>query len=161
MAANVMDACAMIAYLEDEKGADVVESLLVDPDRTCIAHAVNLAEVYKHYMKYKTVADAEAATNFLLVDIGIVPYFNMTSDFWKEVAKVWGHITSAIQIPYLEKCHTIAMADCFAIALAMLEKGTVVTSDEQFFFVRDSDICPVIFFRPPGTRYDYSRPKSG
>jgi PIN domain nuclease of toxin-antitoxin system len=40
----VLDACAIIAYLRDEEGADVVESALLG-DNACVAHAVNVCEV--------------------------------------------------------------------------------------------------------------------
>ena len=43
---EVLDAGAMIANLRDEPGADVVERILLDTDALCIAHAVNLCEVY-------------------------------------------------------------------------------------------------------------------
>ena len=39
----VLDACAMIAFLRDEEGADAVASLILDGDY--MAHAVNLCEV--------------------------------------------------------------------------------------------------------------------
>ena len=41
----VLDACAIIAYLRDEEGADVVESVLLG-NNACVAHAVNVCEVY-------------------------------------------------------------------------------------------------------------------
>lgn len=42
---SVLDACAIIAYLRDEDGADVVESALINDE--CIVHALNMCEVYK------------------------------------------------------------------------------------------------------------------
>lgn len=40
--ACVLDACAMIAFLRGEEGADAVTSLLLNED--CMAHAVNFAK---------------------------------------------------------------------------------------------------------------------
>ncbi len=40
----VLDACAVIAFLRGEEGADAVTSLLLNED--CMAHAVNLCEIY-------------------------------------------------------------------------------------------------------------------
>ena len=40
----VLDACAMIAYLRNEAGADIVERLLNDPLIVCYAHSINLLE---------------------------------------------------------------------------------------------------------------------
>lgn len=42
----VLDACAMIAFLKGEPGADVVENALLDANSQCMAHAINLFEVY-------------------------------------------------------------------------------------------------------------------
>lgn len=42
--AYILDACALIAFLRDEDGADIVESTLIDQD--CVAHAINFCEVY-------------------------------------------------------------------------------------------------------------------
>ena len=36
----------MIAFLDDEPGAEVVEDLLTEPRSTCCAHILNLTEVY-------------------------------------------------------------------------------------------------------------------
>ncbi len=41
----ILDACAVIAYLRDEEGADTVESALISEE--CCIHAINMCEVYK------------------------------------------------------------------------------------------------------------------
>lgn len=43
---NILDACAMIAYLRGEPGGEVVDRLLQDPAEVCFAHVLNLCEVY-------------------------------------------------------------------------------------------------------------------
>lgn len=133
----VIDACAMIAYLEDENGADVVEGILTDPTNTCVAHVVNLGELYTYYLKNFTEADALEAVRLMIDDAA--------------VAKQRGEITSTISNPATGRFYSIALADCFALALAQRVGGPVVTSDDEFTFIRDSGRCPVIFFRPPGT----------
>jgi PIN domain nuclease of toxin-antitoxin system len=45
----VLDACAMIAFLNDEEGAQKVEQLLSQGDRTpntLFIHEINLLEIY-------------------------------------------------------------------------------------------------------------------
>ena len=42
----ILDACAMIAFLRGEAGAEVVAEILRDPGDQCFAHAINLCEVY-------------------------------------------------------------------------------------------------------------------
>ena len=41
----VLDASAMIAFLRDEPGAEIVAEVFVDPESHCYAHALNLCEV--------------------------------------------------------------------------------------------------------------------
>ena len=37
MPTSIIDACAMLAYLQGEPGADVVEEILTRPNETCLA----------------------------------------------------------------------------------------------------------------------------
>jgi PIN domain nuclease of toxin-antitoxin system len=45
----VLDACAIIALLRNEAGAEITDRLLLE--QTCMAHAVNLCEVYYDFLK--------------------------------------------------------------------------------------------------------------
>jgi hypothetical protein len=47
----VLDASAMIAYLRDEPGAGRVSEALLDPDGQCIAHVLNLCEVFYDFQR--------------------------------------------------------------------------------------------------------------
>jgi uncharacterized protein with PIN domain len=42
----VLDACAMIAWLRNEPGADVVDRAIKDVNSSCFAHGINLCEVF-------------------------------------------------------------------------------------------------------------------
>ena len=48
---RVLDACAMIAFLRGEPGADVVRAILHNPSDACYAHAINLCEVYYDFVR--------------------------------------------------------------------------------------------------------------
>lgn len=54
----VLDACAMIAYLRGEAGANVVENALLDTDGQCLAHSINLCELY--YIFHRDAGEAAA-----------------------------------------------------------------------------------------------------
>jgi len=47
----VLDAGPMIAFLDDEPGAEVVEQVLTEPGSTCYAHIFNLTEIYYIYFR--------------------------------------------------------------------------------------------------------------
>ena len=62
---TVIDASALIAFLRDEPGADVVENVLSAPEK-CYAHALNLCEVYYDFFRASNQDAAEAAISDLL-----------------------------------------------------------------------------------------------
>lgn len=86
----------MVAYLRGEPGANEVRDILTDNDTDCIAHSVNLAEVYKHFAQHETTADAEEAVRVLLDEAGIVSREDMDAEFWKSVASSWATIKNAV-----------------------------------------------------------------
>ena len=148
MAVKVIDTCAMIAFLEDEPGADIIEAILIDPANVCIAHAVNLSELYTHYCKYHTEADADEAVRLILEDVSIVERQDADGDFWKGVGRIRARITTTVKNPLTGGCHSISLADCFALQLAIKTTGAVVTCDHgEFDHVQASRICQVDFFR--------------
>jgi uncharacterized protein with PIN domain len=148
MPIKVIDACAMIAFLRDEPGADVVEKILDDAAEDCVAHVVQFSEVFTWFLKNGLAEkDALEAVNDLQ-DAGIEQRDDIDAAFWQEVARQRAAITSTVKTPATGAKHAIALADCFAVALARKLAGSVVTSDHhEFDYVHSSGICPVVFFR--------------
>lgn len=116
---HVLDACAMLAYLNGEPGSEVVESILGDPAHSCFAHAVNLCEVYYDFLRRSDERIAREAVADLLAD-GIVERRDLSRRFWQPVGehKARGRIS---------------LADCFCIALARQLSADLVTSDRREF----------------------------
>lgn len=129
----VLDACALIAFIRDEEGADVVESTLIDEE--CIAHVVNLCEVYYDCLR----RDDKSMADELLEDLwetGLVRREDIDEKFWKSV----GHIKADIG--------KVSLADSFAIALAQRIDGAVLTSDHhEFDRIAEENVCHVKFIR--------------
>lgn len=135
MKIKVLDACAMIAYLRDEPGADVVESFLLDKDTQCLAHSINLCEVYFDFWRAKDENAARSAITDLHA-VGIVAREDLDISFWQEAGKHKAEIKK------------ISLADCFAIALARRMNAELVTSDHQEFDpIAKLGICTVKFIR--------------
>jgi PIN domain nuclease of toxin-antitoxin system len=82
----VIDASALIAFLRDEPGADVVESVLLAPQK-CYAHALNLCEVYYDFFRASNQDAAEAAISDLF-GLGIEERTDMDSEFWRDVGRL-------------------------------------------------------------------------
>jgi predicted nucleic acid-binding protein len=130
----VLDAPALIALLRQEPAWEVVEGLLVDPDHTCFAHAVNLCEVYYDFAR---ALDERTAQNAIqdLYAAGIVPREDMDQSFWQDV----GHLKSSIRA---------SLADCFGVAMARRVNAELVTSDHRELEpVAQQGLCLVRFFR--------------
>jgi uncharacterized protein with PIN domain len=54
----VTDASAMIAFLRDEPGADMVAESLLDSESPCYAHSLNLCEVFYDFHRASGREDA-------------------------------------------------------------------------------------------------------
>src|SRR5690242_12643468 len=100
-----LDGTALIAFLRREPGSEVVTGCLLDPNVTCFAHAVNLCEVYYDFRRAEGEAPAQSALA-TLAGLQLVFREDMDRSFWEDVGRI-----KADHRP-------IALADCFAIALA-------------------------------------------
>jgi PIN domain nuclease of toxin-antitoxin system len=133
--ARVLDACAMIAYLRDEPGGDIVESYLLDKTNPCTAHAVNLCEVYYDFLRAKDENAAQGAITDL-ASMGVIIREDMDAPLWQEAGK------------YKATIKKISLADCFAMALANRLQAELVTSDHhEFDPIAQSGICSIKFIR--------------
>jgi ribonuclease VapC len=130
----VLDAGPMIAFLDDEPGAEVVEQALTEPGSTCYAHIFNLTEIYYIYFRRGGAVMAEDALQSLM-DAGIVVRDDHDTAFWKEAATFKG-------------THAIALPDTFCLALARRLNSTVVTIDHnEFDPLIPLNYCPILFIR--------------
>ena len=55
----VLDACAVIALVKNEQGADIVEEYLLNDDYECMIHGVNICEVYYGFFRSESEAFAQ------------------------------------------------------------------------------------------------------
>ena len=131
----VFDACAVIAMLRGEKGAELVVSLLGEPDNRCWIHAVNLCEVYYDSIRRGDTADA-ARLEKLLTQSGLNVETEIPQSLWESA----GRLKATFR--------RVSLADCFALAFALGEDATLVTSDHhEFDPIAATGICPVQFIR--------------
>jgi PIN domain nuclease of toxin-antitoxin system len=129
-----LDAGPIIAFLDDEPGAEVVEDILTEPGSNCYAHIFNLAEVYYIYFRRGGTVMAEEAVQAVL-DVGIIVRDDNDTAYWKEAATFKGR-------------HAIALPDAFCLTLARRLGGTVVTTDPtEFDPLLPFGYCPILFIR--------------
>ncbi len=127
----ILDSCALIAYLRDEPGADAVAPA-IEGKRPYI-HAINLCEVYydcaRAVGRDRALQLLDYARRVVEIDVAMGPDF-------------------LIQVGDLKARGGIALADCFAAALAMRMEGTILTADhKEFGPLAASGLCRVEFFR--------------
>ena len=79
----VLDSCAIIAYLHNEPGADVVDALMLDRGNVCFVHAINLCEVY-YEARRRGGEERAQATLAVLRRAGLVIREDMDDDLWQQ-----------------------------------------------------------------------------
>lgn len=130
----VLDASAIIAWLRNEPGADVVDAAVRDVRSQCLIHAINLCEVYYITLRAGDVTHAEAVISDLAA-VGLVERDDFDQTFWKEAGR-------------LKSGGGISLPDCFAIALTNRAGGTLLTSDHgEMDSVAAAGICSINFIR--------------
>ena len=131
----VLDACAMLAPLRGETGADVVERSLLEVGSQCIAHSINLCEVFYVIHRDGGEATARAALSNLKA-AGVVERNDFDPAFWQEAGKL-----KAVQ-------KKVSLADCCAITLTNRVGGTLLTTDHhELDPIAAAGICNITFIR--------------
>lgn len=118
--AKVLDSFALIAFFEDESGAEEVERLLLKAEEAgqrLLMTVVNLGEVW--YSIART--DSEKAADEKIREIQGMAIEIVDADW-----------TLTRQAAAFKAKGKVSYADCFAAALAKQRKTEVITSDPEF-----------------------------
>ncbi|MBB4636633.1 PIN domain-containing protein [Longimicrobium terrae] len=130
----VFDSSALIAYLAQEPGGATAENLLKDSRHTCIAHAVNIVEVYYDMLRRGGPPHAQWAMLSLRI-LGLKHDPRLNQKFVRQVAT-------------LKSARKVSLADCFCIALTVSVNGELVTSDHhELDRVAADGVCSIRFIR--------------
>lgn len=130
----IYDANALIAYLEDEPGADLVDELLSNPANLAFAHSINLCEVY-YGARREHGENAARKAIIELRNAGISIRDDMDEELWQSAGK--------LKADY----RRISIADCFCAALAVRVDGEVITADKEYEPLCNDGVCKVRFIR--------------
>ena len=124
----------MIAFLRGEPGADVVENALLDATSDCMAHAINLCEVFYDFYRDSGESAAKGAIADLST-VGVTERDDFSQTFWMEVGRLKAQGKSSL-------------ADCFAITLTNRTGGTLLTSDHhEMDRIVAAGLCNIAFIR--------------
>ena len=132
----ILDACALLSYLNDEKGADVIGEFLERSDKgTAVSMSViNLLEVYYGELRDKGADIAQIVLDMVQHhSINIVN--TVSAQVFEEAAR-------------LKATYRISLADCIGIATALELSGQFVTSDHhELETVAKNETIPFFWFR--------------
>jgi predicted nucleic acid-binding protein len=117
-----MDACALLALLRNEPGADMVASVINaanNGEAEIVMGKVNLLEVY--YDLYRSRGKEKA--DYVLAEIR------------KRPIKINAEISDELfqQAGRLKASYNISLADSFALAQAIVSEGELLTADHHEF----------------------------
>lgn len=130
----VLDSSAMIAFLNGEQGAQDVAALLMETDAVCLAHAINLCEIYYQIIRENGEAAAELTISKLSA-IGIRADPSFDDGFWKQAGKI-------------KAAFPLSLADAIGLTLAIQKGGEFVTSDHhELDRLAATGNFPIRFFR--------------
>jgi predicted nucleic acid-binding protein len=134
----VLDACAVIALLDGEEGAEIVKDLFEKAEAgeiTVYIHSVNLLEIYYDRMR---------AINIEVAEEFIEKMSNSPVKIIDTISQTLLREAARFKVTYKP-----SLADCFALATASCYQGTLVTSDHsELEEVEKSEQIPFLWLPP-------------
>jgi len=117
---KILDAHALLAFFEKERGYEIVKEAFlssVNSDIPLLMTSVNYGEVLyiiERELGPSKAEDIEKAISAMPIEIVEVD---------RALARMAAHIKA---------CYKLSYADCFAAALSSLKKGELITGDREF-----------------------------
>lgn len=124
---RILDAHGLLVFLEKEAGYEKVEQSFVaavEKDRYLLMTSVNFGEVY--YIVLRECGQDKAHEIEKIIRTLPIEIIDVDMQIAREAAR-------------FKAAHKISYADCFAVALAKLHKGELITGDKEFKSI-ESDI---------------------
>ena len=116
----VFDACALVAFFNEEDGADIVEDLLAEASSgrcVIIMNKYNLLDVYYGYLRDNGVNFADRILS-IVENSNIQIYDVLTNTLLRHAGR-------------FKATHKISLADAVALAQAVVEQAVLVTADHH------------------------------
>jgi PIN domain nuclease of toxin-antitoxin system len=131
----VLDASAIIAFLRDEPGADVVEGYFEPGAHQLYVHSINLCEVFYDFLRAAGEASAESAVRDIKL-LGVQERADMDAEFWREAGRLKAEL------------RRVSLADCCALALSRSLGAALLSADRhELEPIAAAGVCEVRFIR--------------
>ena len=116
-ATHCLDACAVIAYLRQEPGAEVLKALIERPTTFLAMHVCHLGEVYDDFFREDGLAAAQTAWTHTLI---------LPLELRREADDAFIQRVGIMKVE-----ERVSFADAFALALAERLSIPLVTTDHH------------------------------
>lgn len=117
---KVIDSHALMVFLEKEPGYEKMEQIFVqaaEKDEHLLMTSINFGEIY--YIVLRECGKEKTAEVEKVIAALPIQIVDVTVDLAKEAGK-------------LKTTKKMSYADCFAAALAKMNKGELITGDKEF-----------------------------
>jgi len=133
----ILDACALLAFLNDEEGADVIDDILnrsSTGDISVSMSIVNLFEVYYGELRDKGIEIAQIVLE-MIQHYSVKVVNVITEQVFREAAR-------------LKSMYKMSLADCIGLATAIELSGKFVSSDHhELDKVAENEPSVIFWFR--------------
>jgi predicted nucleic acid-binding protein len=141
----LLDACAVLAFLDDETGADIVCDLLDRAKKGEISLSMNSANLIEVYYDRIRVVGSEKADE-VIKDIQNTFPINIIENLSSEIVH---------EAAYLKTTGELSFADSILIATAKCYGATVVTCDHgELKPIEQKGDIPFLWIRPKTQRFN-------
>lgn len=135
----VLDASALVAFLKNEPGADVVAEIFAEATEPLYAHAANLCEVFHIVWRRDGERQAHEALA-ALTGLGLIERADMDGAFWRDA----GALIAARRLAK----SSLPLGDALGVALARRLDAQFVTADRaEITPLHDAGLVKARFIR--------------
>jgi predicted nucleic acid-binding protein len=129
-----LDAFALLAWLQDEVGADEVEKYIEraanEEDFVCYLSTINLGEIFYRLLRVRGVDEAEAFWEDASRGSLPVTLVNPTRNRIREASRIKGQ-------------YPVAYADAFATQVALEKRVSLVTGDQELRVLEEKGLLSI------------------
>ncbi len=125
MSTKILDANAVMVFLQDEPGADMVRNLLLKAEEGNVKLAMSVVNLGEVWYAIARVTSPETADQYVHQIRGMA--IDIVDADW----------TVTCQAAVYKARGNISYADCFAAALAKVRRGEIITGDKEFKVIED------------------------
>ena len=118
---RLLDSFALLAYLNQENGFEIIKSVLAKAQKSGIFLVMNEINIGESYYILSRKRGREKADYFLENILPGLPITTVSNDFQQ-----------VIDVARLKAEYSLSFADCFAVATAHRAEAMIMTGDPEF-----------------------------